>query len=411
MARVNDHYGKLRAGYLFPEIARRAAAFQDANPGAQLIRLGIGDVTLPLAPAIVEAMREAAEELGTEEGVHGYGPGRGYDFLVEAILEHDYRARGVELESDEIFVSDGSKQDSGNFQEIFDADVRIVVTDPVYPVYVDTNVMAGRTGSADDAGRYAGLSYVEATEENGFCPRPPAAAADLAYLCSPNNPTGSAATREDLEAWVAWAREHDAVLLYDAAYDAFIQDPALPRSIFEIPNAMECAVEMRSFSKRAGFTGVRCAYSVVPRALRGAASSGERVSLNALWARRQATKFNGVPYVVQRAAAAVFSPSGRKQTGEQVAYYMRNAALLREGLTAAGFTLFGGEHAPYIWMRTPEGLSSWDCFDRLLEVAHVVSTPGSGFGAAGEGYVRLSAFNDREQVEEAVARIRGAFSG
>ena len=271
--------------------------------------------------------------------------------------------------------------------------------------------MAGRTGDADESGRYAGLHYVEANEENGFCPPPPDTAADLAYLCSPNNPTGAAATREDLEAWVAWAREHGAVLLYDAAYDAFIQDPELPRSIFEIPGAAECAVEMRSFSKRAGFTGVRCAYTVVPKQLWGTASNGESISLNALWARRQATKFNGVPYVVQRAAAAVFSPGGRKQTAEQVAYYMRNAGLLREGLTSAGFSPFGGEHAPYIWMRTPDGLSSWDCFDRLLETAHVVSTPGSGFGAAGEGYVRISAFNDRERVEEAIARICRAFSG
>jgi LL-diaminopimelate aminotransferase len=409
MTRINEDYRKLRAGYLFPEIGRRVRAFQQAHPDAKLIRLGIGDVTLPLAPAIAEALREAAAEMNSPEGMRGYAD-EAYDFLADAILEHDYRARGVELEANELFVSDGSKQDSGNIQEIFDRSCRVVVTDPVYPVYVDTNVMAGRSGAGDESGRYAGILYLPATEENGFVPGPPDEPADLAYLCSPNNPTGAVASREHLEAWVAWARRHEAVLIFDAAYDAFIQDPGLPRSIYEIPGARECAIEMRSFSKRAGFTGLRCAYTVVPKELHGTTASGERVPLRELWARRYSTKFNGVPYPIQRAAAAVFSPAGRKQTAEQVAYYMENASRLREGLGAAGFTLFGGEHAPYIWMRTPSGLSSWEFFDRLLEDAHVVGTPGAGFGPAGEGYLRLSAFNSHENVDEAIARIRSAFS-
>jgi LL-diaminopimelate aminotransferase len=410
MARINENYRRLRAGYLFPEIGRRVQAFQRQNPDARIIRLGIGDVTLPLVPAVVDAMRAAVDEMGSRSGFKGYGPDQGYDFLVEPILEHDFRSRGVELQADEIFVSDGSKQDSGNIQEIFDVGCTIAVTDPVYPVYVDTNVMAGRAGDVDAAGAYRGIRYLLANEANRFVPGPPGERVDLAYLCSPNNPTGAVASRADLEAWVAWARSNDAVLVFDAAYDAYIQDPALPHSIYEVEGASECAIEMRSFSKRAGFTGVRCAYTVVPKALTGATAAGERVPLHGLWARRQSTKYNGVPYVVQRGAAAVFSADGRKQTGEQVAFYMENARVLRQGLRAAGFTLFGGEHAPYIWMRTPGGLSSWDSFDRLLADAHVVATPGAGFGAGGEGYIRISAFNSRENVEEAVARIRKAFT-
>jgi LL-diaminopimelate aminotransferase len=408
MARINEHYRKLPAGYLFPEIGRRVAAFQQANPDAKVIRLGIGDVTLPLAPALVDAMRAAVEELGTQAGFRGYGPEQGYDFLRDAIAAQDYRERGLELAPDEIFVSDGSKQDSGNIQEIFGAECRIAVTDPVYPVYVDTNVMAGRTGPVGPDGRFGGIVYLAGNEANGFVPGPPAEPVDLVYLCSPNNPTGAVATRRDLETWVAWARAHDAVIVFDAAYDAFIQDPALPRSIYEIPGARECALEMRSYSKRAGFTGVRCAYTVVPKGVTGATASGERVPLHGLWARRQTTKFNATPYVVQRAAAAVHSPEGRKQTAEQVAYYMENARRIREGLRGAGFRVFGGEHAPYVWVRTQDDLSSWDCFDRWLARAHVVCTPGSGFGAAGEGYVRLSAFNSRANVEEAIARLTRA---
>jgi len=405
MARINENYRKLPAGYLFPEIGRRVSAFQKAHPDARVIRLGIGDVTLPLAPAVVAAMRAAVEELATPQGFRGYGPEQGYEFLLEAIAEHDYRARGLEVSPDEIFVSDGSKQDSGNLQEIFGAECRIAVSDPVYPVYVDTNVMAGRTGPIGPDGRYAGVLYLRGDASNGFVPDPPDEPADLVYLCSPNNPTGAVASRASLEAWVAWARTRDAVIVFDAAYDAYVRDPSLPRSIYEIPGARECAIEMRSFSKRAGFTGVRCAYSVVPKPLCGTTAAGERVPLHGLWARRQSTKYNSTPYVVQRAAAAVYTPEGRKQTEEQIAYYLENARRVREGLLAAGLRVFGGEHAPYVWVETPDGLSSWECFDRWLAEAHVVCTPGSGFGAAGEGYVRLSAFNSRANVEEAVARL------
>ncbi len=410
MARVNDHYSKLPAGYLFPEIGRRTRQFAADHPDAKIIRLGIGDVTLPLAPAIVAAMHAAVDEMATVEGFRGYGPEQGYDFLKEAIRDGDFAPRGVELEASEIFVSDGSKQDSGNIQEIFDTSCTLAVTDPVYPVYVDTNVMAGRTGEVDDEGYFAGITYLPATEANGFTPDPPSEPVDLAYLCSPNNPTGAVASRENLAKWVDWANDCGAVILFDAAYDAFIQDDALPRSIYEIDGARRCAIEMRSFSKRAGFTGVRCAYTVVPRECTGRSASGDEVSLHALWSRRQSTKFNEVPYVIQRAAEAAFSPEGRKQTAEQVAYYMENARLVRAGLQSAGFTVFAGEHAPYIWLRTPNGASSWDFFDELLSKTQVVGTPGSGFGPAGEGYFRISAFNSRENVEEAMARIGQAFA-
>jgi LL-diaminopimelate aminotransferase len=409
MTRINENFNKLQAGYLFPEIGRRTRAFAEANPDAQLIRLGIGDVTLPLVPAVIEALHAAVDDMGREETFQGYPPENGYDFLVDGILEHDFRARGVALDASEIFVSDGSKQDSGNIQEIFSQDATLLVTDPVYPVYVDTNVMAGRTGEADEAGRYAGITYLPANAENGFQPEPPAERCDLAYLCSPNNPTGAVATRENLSRWVEWARSHGSILLFDAAYDAFIQDDSLPHSIYEIEGAQECAIEMRSFSKRAGFTGVRCAYTVVPRALRGQGPNGEPVALRDLWSRRVATKFNGVPYIVQRAAAAVFSDAGRQQTAEQVAHYMENARLIREGLQAAGFTAYAGEHAPYIWLETPTGTSSWEFFDQLLERANVVGTPGAGFGASGEGYFRISAFNSRANVDEAIRRIQAAF--
>jgi LL-diaminopimelate aminotransferase len=409
VARINDHYQKLQAGYLFPEIRRRTQAFAAANPDARVIRLGVGDVTLPLVPAVIEALHSAVDDMADAATFQGYPPENGYEFLIDPILEHDFRSRGVELESDEIFVSDGSKQDSGNIQEIFGQSCSLIVTDPVYPVYVDTNVMAGRTGAADEAGRYAGIRYLPATADNDFQPDPPTERADLAYLCSPNNPTGAVASRENLTKWVEWARSNEAVILFDAAYDAFIQDASLPRSIYQIDGAKECAIEMRSFSKRAGFTGVRCAYTVVPKALTAKNAAGEDVPLRDLWARRVATKFNGVPYIVQRAAAAVFSDAGRKQTAEQVAHYMENARLIRQGLAAAGFTVYAGEHAPYIWLRTPEGTSSWEFFDQLLERAHIVGTPGAGFGASGEGYFRISAFNSRENVDEAIARIQRAF--
>ena len=409
MARINEHYAKLPASYLFPEIGRRVRAYQAAHPDAKVIRLGIGDVTEPLAPAIVEAMHAAVEEMGKRETFHGYGPEQGYDFLVEAIRQHDYAARGVDIAADEIFVSDGSKCDSGNVQEIFALAARIAVTDPVYPVYVDSNVMAGRTAAAGPDGRYPGLTYLVGNEANGFQPDPPAEPVDVVYLCSPNNPTGTVATRAQLERWVAWAKQHDAIILFDAAYESYISDPSLPHSIYEIPGARDCALELRSFSKRAGFTGVRCAFMVVPKTVTGVAPDGKRVSLNALWGRRHTTKFNGASYVVQRGAAAAYSPAGLAQTTAQIAFYMENARMLREALGGAGFTVFGGVHAPYIWLRTMGGATSWEFFDRLLSEAQVVGTPGSGFGPGGEGYFRLSAFNSRANIEEAIGRIRRVF--
>jgi LL-diaminopimelate aminotransferase len=410
MARINEHYAKLPASYLFPEIGRRVRAYQAAHPDAKVIRLGIGDVTEPLAPAIVEAMHGAVDEMGKRETFRGYGPEQGYDFLVEAIRQNDYASRGVEIAADEIFVSDGSKCDSGNIQEIFALAAKIAVTDPVYPVYVDSNVMAGRTPAVGADGRYPGFVYLVGNEANGFQPDPPTEPVDVAYLCSPNNPTGTVATRAQLERWVAWARANDSIILFDAAYESYISDPSLPRSIYEIPGARECALELRSFSKRAGFTGVRCAFMVVPKTVTGVDPSGKRVSLNALWARRHTTKFNGASYVVQRGAAAAYSAAGLEQTNKQIAFYMENARLLREGLATCGFTIFGGVHAPYIWIRTKNGASSWEFFDKLLETAQIVGTPGAGFGPAGEGYFRLSAFNSRANIEEAIGRIRKAFA-
>ena len=405
MARINENYLKLKAGYLFPEIGRRVAAFQKANPDAKVIKLGIGDVTRPLAPAVIEAMRAAVDEMGSDAGFRGYGPEQGYDFLIDAIREHDYASRGVEIGRDEIFVSDGSKCDSGNIQEIFSTDNVVALTDPVYPVYLDTNVMAGRTGAAGDDGRYAGIVYMPATAENDFTPTLPKEHADLIYLCSPNNPTGAAATKEQLAVWVQHAKKTGAVILFDAAYEAFISDPKIPHSIYEIDGAREVAIEFRSFSKTAGFTGTRCAFTVVPKEVTAAAGNGERIAVNGLWNRRHTTKFNGVSYPVQRAAAATYSPEGHRQTREIIAFYMENARLIREGLKGAGYTVYGGVNAPYIWLRTPAGTSSWEFFDRLLATANVVGTPGSGFGPSGEGYFRLSAFNSRASVEEAIARI------
>ena len=404
MAKANANYLKLKAGYLFPEIGRRVAAFAAADKDAEIIRLGIGDVTRPLVPAVVEAMRAGVDEMGTDGGFRGYGPEQGYDFLIDLIREHEYASRGVEIARDEVFVSDGSKCDSGNIQEIFGLDNVVALTDPVYPVYLDTNVMAGRTGAAGADGRYAGIVYMPATAENGFVPVLPEQKVDLIYLCSPNNPTGAAAGRDELARWVEYARANGSIILFDAAYEAYVSDPAIPRSIYEIPGARDVAIEFRSFSKTAGFTGTRCAFTVVPKSVT-AEAGGERVAVNALWNRRQTTKFNGVSYPVQRGAAAVYSPEGREQTRDIVRFYMDNAAIIRKGLAAAGFTVFGGTNAPYIWLRTPAGLSSWDFFDRLLSQANVVGTPGSGFGPSGEGYFRLSAFNSRANVEEAVARI------
>ena len=407
MARINENFLKLPAGYLFPEIGRRVRAYSAEHPEAKVIRLGIGDVTEPLAPAVIAAMHAAVDEMAVRETFRGYGPENGYDFLVEAIRKNDFASRGVDIAADEIFVSDGSKCDSGNLQEIFDLGARVAVTDPVYPVYVDSNVMAGRTGALGDDGRYAGLTYLVGDEANGFQPAPPANGTkiDFVYLCSPNNPTGTVATREQLTHWVAWARANDAVILFDAAYEAYISDPSLPHSIYEIDGARECAIELRSFSKRAGFTGVRCGFIVVPKGVRGTTSTGEKISLNALWSRRHSTKFNGASYVVQRGAAAAYSAAGLAETQAQIAFYMENAKQLREGLSRAGFTIFGGVHAPYLWIKTPRGLSSWQFFDELLQRVSVVGTPGAGFGPAGEGYFRLSAFNSRDNVTEAIRRI------
>jgi LL-diaminopimelate aminotransferase len=406
MVQVNDNYLKLKAGYLFPEIARRVKAFSEAHPEAPIIRLGIGDVTEPLPEACRAAMKAAVDGMGTREGFHGYGPEQGYPWLREAIAAHDFRARGCEVSAEEIFISDGSKCDSANILDILGPDNHIAVTDPVYPVYVDSNVMAGRTGEADAGGRYGGLTYLPITAANGFTAEIPREKVDLIYLCFPNNPTGAVASKEQLQAWVDYARAHDALILFDAAYEAFIQDPELPHSIYEIEGARECAIEFRSFSKNAGFTGTRCALTVVPRGLSGTAADGSRVELWGLWNRRQCTKFNGVSYIVQRGAEAVYSAEGQAQVKGLVAFYMENAAIIRRELAAAGLTVYGGEQAPYVWVKTPEGVDSWGFFDRLLEQAHVVGTPGSGFGAAGEGYFRLSAFNSRANVEEAMRRVR-----
>ncbi|GIW91225.1 MAG: LL-diaminopimelate aminotransferase [Pirellulaceae bacterium] len=405
MVYINENYLKLKAGYLFPEIARRVAAFAEAHPEARIIRLGIGDVTEPLPLAIVEAMHQAVAEMGRRETFRGYGPEQGYAFLREAIAEHDFRARGADVAPDEIFVSDGSKCDVGNLLDIFDLANRVAVLDPVYPVYVDTNVMAGRTGPADNDGRYPGLVYLSATAENDFQPDLPSEPVDLIYLCYPNNPTGAVASRETLARWVDFALQTGAVILFDAAYEAYIQEPHLPHSIYEIPQARQVAIELRSFSKNAGFTGVRCAYTVVPHSVFGRTRDGQRVPLHALWTRRHTTKFNGVSYIVQRGAAAAYTPEGKQQIGALIDFYMTNARLLREGLTRLGWQVYGGRNAPYLWLKTPGGMSSWQFFDYLLERAHLVGTPGSGFGAAGEGYFRLSAFNSRENILEAVERL------
>jgi len=406
MAKINTHFQKLRAGYLFPEIGKRVRNFAQAHPDARIIRLGIGDVVLPLPAPIVEALKAGADEMAHKQTFQGYGPEQGHEFLREAIAG-DYRAQGAAVDADEIFVSDGSKCDTANIQEIFAVDNVVALTDPVYPVYVDTNVMAGRTGDADDSGRYANLVYLPTTAENGFDPPLPTRPVDLIYLCSPNNPTGATMSRSSLERWVAYARREGSVILFDAAYEAFIREPGLVHSIFEIPGSRDVAIEFRSFSKTAGFTGTRCAYSVIPKEVCGRDAGGAPVPLRGLWNRRHTTKFNGVSYPVQRAAAAVFTPEGRRAVQANIDYYMENARIIREGLAAAGYRVHGGQNAPYIWLRVPEGVTSWEFFDRLLAEANVVGTPGSGFGSCGEGYFRLSAFGLRENVEEAVERIRG----
>ncbi|HBU26618.1 MULTISPECIES: LL-diaminopimelate aminotransferase [Synechococcus] len=406
MVQVNGNYLKLKAGYLFPEIARRVKGFSEANPSAAIIRLGIGDVTEPLPEACRNAMKAAVDEMGTHAGFRGYGPEQGYLWLREKIAAHDFQARGCQITAEEIFVSDGSKCDSSNILDILGSNNRIAVTDPVYPVYVDSNVMAGATGDADEAGRYGGLSYLPITAENGFTAEIPKEKVDLIYLCFPNNPTGAVASKSQLKAWVDYACANNSLILFDAAYEAFIQNPELPHSIYEIEGARNCAIEFRSFSKNAGFTGTRCAITVVPRGLMGKAANGEEIEIWGLWNRRQCTKFNGVSYIVQRGAEAVYSPEGQGQVKALVAFYMENASIIRSALKEAGLEVYGGEQAPYVWIKTPNGLDSWQFFDKLLQGANVVGTPGSGFGAAGEGYFRLSAFNSRANVEEAITRIR-----
>ena len=402
MVTINENYQKLPGSYLFSEIARRVAAYSEGNPDKRLIRLGIGDVTRPLAPAVTQAMHQAVDEMATVEGFHGYGPEQGYPFLRELIAREDYQARGANITPDEIFVSDGAKSDCGNIGDIFGTDNVVAVCDPVYPVYVDTNAMAGRAGEYDESrGCWSKLVYMPCVAENGFSPAIPTQPVDLIYLCFPNNPTGAVATREQLKAWVEHANATGAVILFDSAYEAFITDPAIPHSIFEIEGARTCAIEFRSFSKTAGFTGTRCAYTVIPKDLvRGG------VALNGMWNRRQCTKFNGAPYVVQKGAAAIYTPEGRAQVKETISYYLNNARVIREGLSAAGLTVCGGENSPYIWARTPDGLSSWAFFDRLLQQANVVTTPGAGFGPSGEGYIRLTAFGGAADTVEAVERIK-----
>ena len=409
MATINDNYLKLKAGYLFPEIARRVNAFAQANPDAKIIRLGIGDVTEPLPEACRTAMIKAVEDMGDRSSFKGYGPEQGYNWLREKIATHDFQARGAAIEADEIFISDGSKCDSGNILDIFGKNNVIAVTDPVYPVYVDTNVMAGNTGDVNEKGEYGGLVYLPVTAENNFTAEIPSQKVDLIYLCFPNNPTGATATKEHLQAWVNYAKANGSIIFFDAAYEAFIKDPSLPHSIFEIEGARDCAIEFRSFSKNAGFTGTRCALTVVPKTLTAKAADGSNVELWKLWNRRQSTKFNGVSYIIQRGAEAVYSEAGQTQIQALVNFYLDNAKIIRQELTNAGLSVYGGVNAPYVWVKTPHGLSSWEFFDKLLETVNVVGTPGSGFGAAGEGYFRISAFNSRENVEEAMKRITAKF--
>ena len=401
MVKLNENYSKLPGSYLFAEVARRTAAFSAANPDADIIKLGIGDVTLPLPEACVAALKRAADEMADKATFMGYGPYEGYDFLREAIVANDYEPLGVKISPDELFVSDGAKSDCGNIGDIFSEDCTVAVCDPVYPVYIDANAMSGRAGDWDGE-KWTNIVYMPCTPENGFFPALPERVPDLIYLCFPNNPTGMAATREQLRPWVDYANEHDSVILYDAAYRAYMTDPALPRSIYEIPGAEKCAIEFGSFSKTAGFTGTRCGWTVIPRALvRGG------VSLYDMWMRRQSTKFNGTAYVIQRAAEATYSPEGKAQIAKMIGYYMENARVIRSGLSASGLEVYGGTDSPYIWFRAPQGAGSWEFFDRLLSEAHVVTTPGEGFGPSGEGFIRVTAFGGAERTREAVERIKG----
>ncbi len=407
MTLINENFLKLQAGYLFPEVGRRVRAYKEQNPTAKIISMGVGDVTQPLAPAVIKAMKKAVDEMAQKETFRGYDDGGvGYEFLRKAISENDFKARRADIDIDEIIISDGSKCDTGNMQEIFGLDNVVAVTDPVYPVYVDTNVMAGRTGGAAGKGSYEGIVYMPCTEENNFVPEPPKEKVDLIYLCFPNNPTGAVATKQQLSKWVEYARKNKAIILFDAAYEEYISEADIPHSIYEVDGAKEVAIEFRSFSKTAGFTGVRCAFAVVPRQLVAYTKDGRAVEVNPIWKRRQCTKFNGVSYITQAGAAAVYTEGGKKQIKETIDIYMGNAKLIHETLSKDGYAVYGGVNAPYIWLKTPEGVSSWDFFDTLLKKAHVISTPGAGFGSAGEGYVRLTAFAQPESVKEALERIK-----
>lgn len=406
MIKINDNYGSLQGSYLFSEIAKRVDQFKSEHPDADIIRLGIGDVTKPLCPAVIDALHKATDDMSRGEGFRGYGPEQGYDFLREAIAKNDYQLRGVDIGLDEIFVSDGSKCDTGNIGDILSGDCRIAVTDPVYPVYVDTNVMAGRAGSFNKAtGQFDNMVYIVTDESNGFVPELPKEPVDVVYLCYPNNPTGMTLTKAQLQVWVDWALRNQALILFDGAYERFITNPDVPHSIYEIDGAKECAIEFRSFSKTAGFTGTRCAYTVVPKELKGYDKAGGQYSLNALWNRRHTTKFNGVSYLVQRAAEAVYSKEGKEQVDQVIRFYLNNAAIIREGLKNIGITAYGGVDSPYVWLKTPKGLDSWTFFDKLLGESKVVGTPGAGFGAAGEGYFRLTAFNTEENTRRAIDRL------
>ena len=405
MLHVNENYSKIKASYLFTEIAHRVSAHQAANPDAKIIRLGIGDVTEPLAPAVIEAMHKAVDDVADRSSFYGYGPEQGYAFLRDKVAAVDFAERGVDIASDEIFISDGAKCDCGNIQELFGDDVKIAVGDPVYPVYVDTNVMAGRTG-ANENGRYANLTYLTCDASNGFVPSPESAnGCDIVYLCYPNNPTGAVATKEQLQAWVDWANANKALILFDAAYEAFIRTPGIPHSIYECEGARKCAIEFRSYSKTAGFTGIRCGYTVVPKGLVAYAADGTPVELRAMWMRRQTTKFNGASYITQRGAEAVYSPEGREQCRKIIDFYLENGRLMKEAIESLGYSVTGGGDSPYLWVDAKGG--SWDIFDKLLKEANIVTTPGAGFGAAGEGYIRISSFNSRENVLEAIERLKG----
>ena len=404
MAHVNENFLKLPGSYLFSDIAKKVKAYQESHPDKRLIRLGIGDVTRPLPQASIEAMHRAVDEMENKSTFHGYGPEQGYDFLIDTIIKNDFEPRGIELSSSEVFISDGAKSDTGNIGDILGLDNKVAVTDPVYPVYVDSNVMGGRTGQLNGK-QWSDITYMPCTAENNFIPSIPSNRIDVIYLCYPNNPTGTTLTKAELKKWVDYALSHDALILFDAAYEAYIREDDIPHSIFEIEGAKRCAIEFRSFSKTAGFTGVRCGYTVIPKEVTATTATGERVALNALWNRRQCTKFNGTSYITQRGAEAIYSKEGKQQVRETIDYYMENARIIREGLTAAGIQVFGGKNAPYLWVKTPEGFTSWQFFDHLLNEANIVSTPGVGFGPSGEGYLRLTAFGQREDCIEAIQRI------